>query len=149
GDHRALDFSAPFLLIFCFCLRCRRGGGNLATRKGFSRGELISFIVTAIVGFAQRANVIERWQWHLRWLRGQMSLDEALAIARRGRVFTGNHSSDLHECEQDGCDGRDLSGAQSHKIDNQLCETATLRNSTAKTGQHPLFESRIGFFMSE
>ena len=82
-------------------------------------------------------------------MRGQISLDEALAIARRGRIFTGNHSSDLHECEQDGCDGRDLNGAQSHKIDKQLYESALLRDAIAKTGEHPLFESRIGFFMSE
>jgi hypothetical protein len=55
----------------------------------------------------------------------------------------------LHECEQDGSNGGYLNCAQAHKIDKQLYESASLRDAIAKTGEHPLFESRIGFFMSE
>src|SRR5437667_1206850 len=56
---------------------------------------------------------------------------------------------------------RKLQRSQAHKIDNPVrqsdglvpwraCKSATsLRDATAKTGQHALFESRIGFFLNE
>ena len=40
------------------------------------------------------------------------------ATSRYGRAFARNHSSDLHEREQDGGDGGDLRRTQSHKVDN-------------------------------
>jgi len=55
----------------------------------------------------------------------------------------------LHEREQDGSHGSDLNCAKAHKIDKQLYESPSLRDATAKTGQHTLFESRIRFFLSE
>src|SRR5439155_3398297 len=46
-------------------------------------------------------------------------------------------------------DGGDLNSAKAHKIDKQLYESASLRDAIAKTGEHPLLESRIWFFLGE
>ena len=48
-----------------------------------------------------------------------------------------------------GSNRSDLNCTQPHKIDDQLYESASLRDALAKTSQHSLFEGRIGFFMSE
>ena len=76
-------------------------------------------------------------------------LDEAPAISRYSSTFSGNHSADLHEREQDGSDRGHLSGAQPHQIGKQRNESGSLWNATAKTGQHSLLKGWIGFFMSE
>jgi hypothetical protein len=55
----------------------------------------------------------------------------------------------LYECEQDGSNCGDLSCAQAHQIGKQLYESASLRNATAKAGQHSLLEGWVGFFVSE
>src|SRR4030095_6990965 len=50
--------------------------------------------------------------------------------------------------EQGSSDCGDLKCAQPHKTDKQLCEPmASLRTAVAETADHPLFESRIRFFL--
>src|SRR5262249_16808950 len=64
-------------------------------------------------------------------------------------IFASDHSAELHKSKQHCSDGCDLRGAQMHQITKQLYRSALLRDALAKTRQHALFESRMGFFLSE
>ena len=73
----------------------------------------------------------------LRWLRRIFFPTDISAVAENNRTFAGNHSSRLHEREQDRSNCRDLSSAEPHQIGEQLYESASLRDAIAKTGLGP------------
>src|SRR5439155_6156674 len=108
-----------------------------------------SLFIAAVLRFAHGAELVCQCLWSPPWLRRIFFSAGIFAIARHSRPFACNQSSHLHEREEDGSNGGDLNCAKAHKIDKQLYKSASLRDAVTKTGEHPLSESRIGFFMSE
>ena len=130
--------------------RCR-GGGRLRGCSGKARFQLsrCSLFIAAVLRFTQGAELVCQ---HLRCrlLPRRIFFSAGIfAIARHSRAFARDHSSDLHQREKHRGDGGDLNSAKAHKIDKQLYESASLRDAIAKTGEHPLLESRIWFFLGE
>ena len=68
---------------------------------------------------------------------------------RRRHGFAGDHSSHLDHAEQQRRRGRELDGAETNKICDQLNQTGAVRNPIAKARNHALLESGVGFLVGD
>ena len=69
--------------------------------------------------------------------------------ARRRCCFPSKRPAELHKAEQYRNDCGHLYGAKTHQISKRFYQSALFGDAIAEAGQHSLFESRIGFLLSE